>query len=273
MRLIFILIFLLSFSSCRKHEVPKSYIARVGDSYLTNEDVEEYLKHSKDTSDLQFKIFLKKWIDNELLFLEATKKNIDKSAKVTKQLEDVKKQLTISEYLENEIYSKNISIGDEDINNYYFEHKDEFVLREDAVMLNIVSFSDRKAASDFRTYLLKSEDWNNSIDLFLADTVFNKLIVSASFAQLYTQLTLFHVDLWKIANNLQQNEVSFPVKIDNLFYIVQFLEKYPKNSIAPINFVKDEIKNRLTIDKRKRVYDELVNSLLKKHKVEIKINE
>lgn len=273
MKKVFIIILLLYISGCQKHEVPENYVARVGDSYLTTKDIEEYLNQVKDTSDLQYKLFLKKWIENEVLFLEAEGKDVDKSKKITKQLEDIKKQLTISEYLETEIYSKNVNVNDEEIDNYYSAHKDEFVLSEDAVKINIVTFIDRKAANDFRAEILRSDDWNGTLNKFLSDSIENKLIGSVTSNQLYTQLTLYPAGLWKIANNLQNNEVSFPVKIDNLFYIVQLIAKYPKDSIAPINLVKDEIKNRLIIDKRKKIYQELISSLLKKYQVEIKLNE
>lgn len=270
---IYILILILILNGCQKSKEPEKYIARVGDSYLTNEYINEYLKHSEDTSSLQYKLFLKKWIENEVLYLEASRKNIDESDKVQKQLAEVKKQLTVGEFLENEIYSKNIEISDEEINDYYIKNNDEFVLNEDVVKLNIVTFKERKPAIAFRAEILRTDDWSGALKKIVDDSVNSNMIVSITSSQLYTQLTLFPVELWKIAQNLQKNEVSFPVKIGTYFYIVQVLDKFLKNSIAPFDLVSEEIKNRLLIEKRKKKYEVLITSLLNKYKTEIKINE
>lgn len=270
---IYLVTFIFILVGCQKTREPENYIARVGDSYLTDEYINEYLKHSNDTSSLQYKLILKKWIENEVLYLEARRKQFDESELIKKQLEEVKKQLAVSEFLENEIYSKDINITDDEILDYYQTHNSEFALSEDAVKLNVVTFKERKPATEFRADIIKSDDWNSTLNKFVEDPAYSEMIVSTLSSQLFTQMTLYPVELWKIAQNLQKNEVSFPVKIGAFYYIIKLLDRYPKDTIAPVNLVRDEIKNRLMIEKRKKVYEDLVRSLLEKYKKEIKINE
>lgn len=273
MKIIFLLILVFILIGCQKSKEPEQYIARVGDSYLTDEYISEYLKQYNDSSNLQYKLILKKWIENEVLYLEASRKNIKESLKIKKQIEDVKKQLIVNEFLENEIYSKEIIITDEEINEYYRTHNEEFVLSEDAIKLNVITFKDRKPATYFRAEILRSDDWNSTLNKLVDDTSTSSMIVSTGSSQLYTQMTLYPVELWKIAQNLQKNEVSFPVRIGTYFYVIQLLDRFPQNTIAPIDLVREEIKSRLLIEKRKKVYADLVSSLLEKYKTEIEINE
>jgi parvulin-like peptidyl-prolyl isomerase len=89
----------------------------------------------------------------------------------------------------------------------------------------------------------------------------------------YTQLTLYPPELWKVLQSLQKNDVSFPVKSGDLFYVVQLLEKSPKGSVANFETVQDEVRSRLFIEKRREKYSRLLDNLRKEFKVEVNLKD
>jgi len=247
-------------SSCKKHEIPKSYVVRVGNSILTKEEIQKYFNKILDTSDYQFKSFLQNWIETDLFYQEALSKGFDKSESIKKQLLDVEKQLIIQAYLDQVIYGDSIEISEDEIRSYYNIHSNEFVLRDDLIRLNIATFNNRVSANEFRNNLLKGKSWSDSINTDLISIITN---------QLFTKLTLFPSELWKVAFSLSKDLISLPIKIGDSFYVIQLINKYPKGTVPELKIVQDEIKMRVIIEKRREKRKRLVEELNKKYQIEI----
>ncbi len=269
---IVILIFLLIFNSCKKIETEQPFIARVGDSYLTVEEAKKYIEGNLDTTDIRLKSFINIWIESEILYQEAIKKGIPESEEIRQQLNEVKKQLAIQSFIDKNIYDDSTEISNSELLSYYELHLKEFTLREDAVRLNLAVFKDKQSANIFRSYVFKEKSWVNALEkLQTREDDVQNLQMNVS-AHLFTQLTLYPTELWKVVQNLPQDDVSFPVKIGDLFYLVQVLEKFEKGTSADFELVKDEVKTRFTIEKRKMKYSNKINELQKKYLIQINID-
>lgn len=266
---IFSFIILLSIVSCREPEQQKNYIAKVGNSYLTVKDVEEYLGSVFDTTDSKIQLYVNKWIEKELLYQEALKKGYADSNNLEKQITDIRKQLIVENYLENEIYKEKNQFVENDLKTYYNQHSQEFLLREDAVKINLALFNDRQYANDFRSLLLKGKNWPDAVLYFNQNPDKLASIQSNLLSVVYTQITLYPPELWKVIQNLQKNNVSFPVKSGDLFYVIQLLEKTPKHTIANYETVEDEVKSRFLIQKRCEKYGKLLDNLRKGYNVQV----
>ncbi|MFH2003477.1 MAG: peptidylprolyl isomerase [Bacteroidota bacterium] len=264
--------FLIIFNSCKKDETQKPFIARVGDSYLTVEDAEKYVEGNLDTANIRLKSFINKWIESEILYQEAAKKGIPESEEIKQQLNEVKKQLAIQLFIDKEVYADSNEISDSELYLYYELHSEEFTLREDAVKLNLAAFKDRQSANNLRTSVLKGKSWADAMNKLQTNEDERKNLQMYVSAHLFTQLTLYPTELWKVVQNLSKDDVSFPVKIGDVFYIVQVIEKFMKGSVADLDLIKDEVRTRLTIEKRKSKYANLLADLQKKYLIQINID-
>jgi len=270
---IFSVVILLFIISCKKSEQQKSFIAKVGDAYLTTETIEQYIGSSFDTSDARVQVYVNKWIENELLYQQAFKKGYADSDALKKQLADIRKQLVVQGYLDKEIYTDKDSMSEDDLKNYYGQHVKELALREDVVIINLAIFNDRQSANDFRALLLKGKNWLDANAAFSRDETKLSAMQSNVSSTVYTQLTLYPPELWKVLQSLRKNDTSFPVKSGDLFYIVQLLEKSPKGSASNFETVKDEVRSRLFIEKRREKYSKLLDNLRKEFKVEVNLKD
>ena len=270
---IFSVVILLFIISCKKSEQQKPFIAKVGDAYLTTETIEQYVGSSFDTSDTRVQVYVNKWIENELLYQQALKKGYADSDALEKQLADIRKQLVVQGYLDKEIYTDKDPMLEADLKNYYSQHMKELALREDVVIINLAVFNDRQSANDFRVLLLKGKNWLDANAAFSRDETKSSAMQSNLTSTVYTQLTLYPPELWKVLQSLQKNDVSFPVKSGDLFYVVQLLEKSPKGSVANFETVQEEVRSRLFIEKRREKYSRLLDNLRKEFKVEVNLKD
>jgi hypothetical protein len=268
---IFSVVILLFIISCKESEQQKPFIAKVGDVYLTAETIEQYIGSSFDTSDGRVQVYVNKWIENELLYQQALKKGYADSDALEKQLADIRKQLVVQGYLDKEIYTAKDSMSEDGLKNYYNQHTKELALREDIVKINIAVFNDRQPANDFRTLLLKGKNWLDVNAAFSRDETKSSAMQSNLTSMVYTKFTLYPPELWKVLQSLQKNDASFPVKSGDLFYVVQLLEKSPKGSVSNYETVKDEVRSRLFIEKRREKYSKLLDNLRKEFKVEVNL--
>lgn len=264
--------FLIIFNSCKKDETQKPFIARVGDSYLAVEDAEKYVEGNLDTANIRLKSFINKWIESEILYQEAAKKGIPESEEIKQQLNEVKKQLAVQLFIDKEVYADSTEIGNSELYSYYELHLKEFTLREDAVKLNIASFKDRQSANNFRSSVFRQKSWANAMEKLQTNEDEGKNLQMNVSAHLFTQLTLYPTELWKVVQNLPKDDVSFPVKIGDVFYLLQVVEKFIKGSAADFELIKDEVRTRLTIEKRKSKYANLLADLQKKYLIQINID-
>jgi hypothetical protein len=190
-----------------------------------------------------------------------------------KQLADIRKQLVVQGYLDKEIYTDKDSMSEDDLKNYYGQHVKELALREDVVIINLAIFNDRQSANDFRALLLKGKNWFDANAAFSRGETKLSAMQSNLTSTVYTQLTLYPPELWKVLQSLRKNDTSFPVKSGDLFYVVQLLEKSPKGSVANFETVRDEVRSRLFIEKRREKYSKLLDNLRKEFKVEVNLKE
>lgn len=265
--------FLLFMVSCKESEQQKTYLARVGNSYLSVETAEQYIGSSFDTSDVRTRIYVNRWVESELLYQQALTKGFADSHDIEKQLADIRKQLIIQSYLDKEIYSGIEQLSDYDLKNYYDQHTKEFELRETNVRVNRAVFSDRASANDFRSFLVKGKSWSDASSRFSEDEIKVAALQSNLMSITYTQITLYPTELWKVVQNLQKGDVSFPVKSGDKFYVIQLLEKSEKGSTANFETVIDEVKSRLSIEKRREKYDKLLQNLRKEFKVQVNLKD
>ncbi|MGL5227481.1 MAG: hypothetical protein ACRC77_04790 [Bacteroidales bacterium] len=124
---------LLLLASCKKGSIISGdEIVRVGDDFLTRAELESFLPDgipSEDSARLAEE-FIRKWIDNELLYDVATK-NVPDLADIERKAQEYKQDLIIHRYrmlLVNERVADELS--ESDIQNYYNAHQKELILEE-----------------------------------------------------------------------------------------------------------------------------------------------
>jgi len=246
-------------------QVQDEYVAKVGNTILTKEGLENYL--SQDKYGKKFKNeFVRQWIDEELLYQEALGSEIIESKKYLQLIETAQKQIAGALVLEKQL-SENLSEPtDNELGVFYNSIRENFRLTDDAYIINTINFDNETSALEFRNQALQT-NWNQAVKIFEIDSGF----VSKTENVFLHGYQLSPVQLGRIVRELYPNEISLIIqKEPSVFAVVQMVKTIAADTIADFNFVKKEVKEIYYFQKRKELFAKYLDELYSKYKVEIK---
>jgi hypothetical protein len=265
---------LLLFVGCARKDSSQQPLARIDERTLTLEDVRARLDSSRGVTAAQVGEYTRRWINDEILYREAIRRGLDNSENVRSQLEEVHRQLAINALLQEEIYSDKLQQSTtEEVAQYHATHNKEFTLSTDVALVSYVLFRDRDAANAFRTTVLKGTGWKQAISQVLADPQQSPQIVARIDSVYYNQNTLLPAELWRVAAASAKSEPSFPIRTNDGSFVLIVWKFGRQGQVADLAYVENDIRNRLTIERRRRALTSLVETLRSKHTVEYLLSE
>lgn len=264
--IILLCFFVLLFVSCDffKETDNRKAVARVNDTYLYEEDIQEILKEgmSKQDSAVVVGNFINRWATQQLL-LSGAKLNLTeaKQQAFDKFARDYKNDLYSKAYMEA-LVAKNIDtvISQNEIEAYYNENKQVFILNEDLIKLRYVNVDqNRLDIKDLETKFKRFNEADkkelDSISIqfksfSLKDSVWVKV------DQVIDKIPPFTIEN---RNELLKKSNFIQLKDSLGLYLVHISDVLLRNSTAPLEYVKPTI-DKIVINKRKL---ELVRELEK----------
>jgi len=254
-----------------QHRKTGTVIARVGSAELTMEEAQTYIDTSRSSSGAQLRRYVAHWVNEELLSQEAASNGFDKREDIQDQLRVAHRQFLAQSFLQQQLSRDSASLAPQDLAAYYKQHSTEFFVREDMVRLNLLTFSTRERASSFAATVARGTSWTSALDQMLHDSISSKFIITVVSGRVYSQHTLYPSELWKVARSLGTDETSFPISTESGYAVVQALASYQRGTPAPYELVQDEIRERVLLERRQKVYSDLLGTLRSKYNVELLI--
>jgi len=263
----FLLAFILfTLTACNKEERNTKFLAKVDDSYLTEENYIEIKENSSFS--VSKEEFIKNWIERELLYQEALNLNLDKNQDFKKSSDESLKLLLNAFLIKKIIEETEISISSEELESFYNVHKDEFTLTHKNYLVNLIRFNDEDKAIQFRNILIES-DWQKTLNVFSLD----ESILSIETEKLFSLNNLSHWKLQTVVVQLEENEVSIILKVsEGNFIIVQLVKVFNEREIPEFKYIKEIVSDNYIIYKKNEIYRNFINELSKKYEVEIPKN-
>lgn len=264
--LFFFSLILAALLGCTETQPNGTPVAKVNDRVLTVEMIRANAGTSQPLTQNDIQQYAKRWVTNELLYQEAQQRGLDGSDAIQQKLIEAQKQLSIAELLEKEVYSSAANeIGKEDVAAYFQNHSEEFTLHETLIRLSVVIFNEFEPANEFRTAVLSGADWDSAIGQYRNDA--SKGLMSYSDSIFYNKSSLYPQELWKVAGALGMSEISFPIKTSVGQIVLRSLGQFKEGTVAPLQYVEVEIRNRLAMERRQNRYQQFLSELRAKHTV------
>lgn len=261
-------------AGCRKHEPPATPVARVDQETLTLEQVIGEFDTTQGVSQAQVYSYVQQWLTSELLYREAIRRGLDRRADIDEKLKGMRRQLAINALLDQEVYALMAdSLGDDDVRLYYEANRDQFILANDAALLSLVLFSKREAANAFRAIVVRSMPWGEALEQTRQDSAASATLLASLDSAYFTEATLVPGELWRVAAGVSRQEPSFPVRTADGYYVVMVWKLSRKGEPADLDYVADEIENRLLIDRRQARYREFLANLRARHDIQVLISQ
>jgi hypothetical protein len=165
------------------------------------------------------------------------------------------------------------NVSEDEIVALYNGGGNAFRLQEDVVSASYALFDDRDAANAFRGMLVRSIAWGVAVMDVEKDSLLKSHLVRVATHQFFTQSNLYPVELWKLAQNLGKDEVSFVVKTDAGHYVLVAHGVRKRGEFPELDYIRGEVRDRILIERRRNRYERLLADLRAKHSVEVRLTE
>jgi hypothetical protein len=250
--------------SCSRNAQDKTPVARIDNQTLAWEEIRAHIDTTREPSQAQIQQYIQRWLTEESLYREAIDRGMDRTDEMNQKVDDVRRQLAINALLEKEVYSQQTSnFSPEDIRQYYDAHIKEFNVLHEMALLSFALFKNRDAATEFRNVVLKGTPWHIAINQ-QAQSILGHIDSSYQ-----TQASLTPSELWRVASKSINRELSFPISTNDGYYILVVWKFIKQGQTADVPLVEQEIRGRLTVERRRQMYSQLVQTLRAKHSIQV----
>jgi PPIC-type PPIASE domain len=257
---------------CSEPVGKKAVVARVDDNELTEADLNVVRKLGADPL-MPPREYINDWIVTELLYLEASRRGLADTEELKVQLESVRKRLAVAALLEKEIYSgDSAAVTDEAVAERFRSSAEDFALREDIVNASYATFNDRDVANTFRSAVLRGIPWHDAVWRMENDSTGRSHLMRTADHQYFTRSTLYPEELWKLARTLGKEEVSFVIKTAGGYSVLKLHGLKHQGEIPDLEYVRNDIRERLLIEERRSRYEQLIATLRARHAVEVHLD-
>ena len=276
---IFVLAFVLA--GCGPESSEVDYVARLGDRYLTREDLDsalESLTVLQDSAEAAEQI-MEQWITDELLFREAVRRGLRNQEGVQSLLLENERSVLVSALL-TELYKEEDSTpDDQDLLTYYEQNKDQLKLTEPFVKIRYLvteSADSAMSAVELMEGIESSPNpdsaWKAVANRFAEDPD-GTTTLSASFYP-ETRLLSSIPGLNTAVQRLAPGQILSPFELDSRYHIVQLVERIPVGTTPEVALLEDQLRARIAIENRKQLYarqvQRLRNEALAREELDIK---
>jgi hypothetical protein len=251
-----IIVFILFFS-CQffKKEEDKTPVARVNDTYLYQQDIEDIIPENttKEDSALLVTNYINRWATQQLLVNGALVNLSEEKQKFfNKLVKQYKNDLFSKAYLEALVKrSIDTSVTTEEAQIFYEQNLDAFKLNEDLIKFRYININENRQDFDEITSKFKRFNPEDKKELDSISIQFKSYSLNDSIWIKVSQV-IDKIPALTIENENQLLKKSNFIQLkDSLgVYLMQISDVLLRNSVAPLEYVKPTI-NQIVINKRK----------------------
>lgn len=267
-------ILLFSAAGCRDYLMKSDRIV-VAECYgqkLYAEDLEGVVPADANRMDSLSRVnaFIDSWIRTQLLIHQAEINLPPEQLDFSKQLQDYRNSLTIYAY-ESEMIEQYLDtiVSEEEIADYYEEHKENFQLRSTMVKVAYVILDENcKHVKDVQQVLSRRDTLMMSeLDELVEQYAVSSFLDIDEWVRLDDLLSKIPMEIYNAESFLRRNRfVSF--EKDNLVYLVRFEDYLMEKSVSPLEIECDNIKNVILLKRKKELLQQMNAELYDRAKKE-----
>ena len=264
-----LLLYSCSKSSSKKEDTGK-VLAKVNTNNLYLEDLKLLTPKglSKADSIAYIQAIINKWVYNEIFYQQAVNYLTDEELDVTKELEEYKKDLLSYKFQKKLIDEKlDTTITEVQIEDYYNNNSQNFVLKNNIVKVLYVKTPINTPNLEKLKKLCYS---NNPKD---AEQLKSMCIQYANNYFMNDNTWLMFEDLKKEISQLKevpeyniQNGKTFEFTDERSFYFLKIIDVKSKNTLSPLNFERNNIKNMLINQRKEKLISGIKKDFFEKAK-------
>ncbi len=238
-------------SGCKKTPEKVSVLAQVGKSTLTLAELRESFPAELEPliHREQYLDFIKRWIDDEVIYQQALKSNLSQDSSIARKLAKLQRKLLIEEFLSRENSSEVFEPDDMAMSQYYEMHKEDFRRKSSEIKYVHLRVASSKLAADLRNKISRGD--------FLVIAATNSLdpIPESYGSVLFKKQNELPPCLAQEINIVSVGSISQPINCPDGAYLVKVLEKQEVGSLISFTEAKEEINNILVLARKDKILE------------------
>ena len=210
----------------------------------------------------QKKEIVKDWVNNELLYQEALRRDIDKNPYVVRILENTRQNLLRNELLES-VYVTIKSPDDKVLKDFYAERKDYFILVNDEYKIRFAMF---ETEDDVKDFWKKVKDGDPFTRLAQETSKIPDFQIGGETGLISREMVepAIWEEIIKTINELGLVKISEPFAVVDGWMCLIIDEVYKQGSVLPFEAVHDQVLDMYLMEKRQEARDAFLEELQKK---------
>lgn len=256
-----LLLSLATWAGCRAQPpAPEDYVARVGPSVLTEEDLAAALAVVPAGVDslTAREQFVEQWVTAELMARDAEARGLRERPDVQRQLVE-NERAVLSAALLGVLYEEAPDeVGRSEIESYFERNRDRLRLREPYVRVRVIEAATEDEAASARAAIQEAMQgahqdslWEIAARTYAADTA-----ISLGLARSYVPESRLHgssASVWQALGQLGPGQISPVIEADSAYFVVQLLDRAAAGSVPRLAWVEDEVHRQIAIQSRKQL--------------------
>ncbi|MFV1885001.1 MAG: hypothetical protein ACMZ7B_10975 [Balneola sp.] len=251
------------FSCTRKSQYSEPALARVGSAVLTISEARDGIpKHIFLEDSIEaYNRYRDDWIEQQIILQDAYRLRVHRQPEILNRLDKLKDDFlakAAQEYILGELEPE-LQVSDEEARAYYLENKESFVLEERYVRYRHMIASTLSDAQNARQDLLGGIEWeivaydysvNPEVALRESDRFWPESIAAGDVNILNRYLKVIGL-----------SEITVIERVGNQYHFVQLMEERAKGDHPDLDWLIDQIKEWLILEKRRRAFNTYVKNL------------
>jgi parvulin-like peptidyl-prolyl isomerase len=264
---------------CGRGDEAPDYVARIGDQYLSREEVTTALQSmpsGMDTTEARQQI-IEQWVTNTLLYQEAERRGLRSEPEIQQLLEENESSVMVSALVARLYEEVPAEPTPAELLAYYERYREQLRLREPYVRVRYLATANADSARAVQQFMQRlspaSADsvWLTIATRYAADPAASRELAGSYFPE--SQLLALTPEIQEAVTSLQNGQVSPVISSGDLHHVVQLVERAPAGSIPQMDWVLEDLTQRLSISARKQIFarqvERLRNEALAREELEI----
>jgi hypothetical protein len=254
-------VFLLAIG-CESTPAPSgSYVARVGDAVLTEDNLDAALAAAPagvDSMTARQQV-IEQWVTAELMAREAEERGLAERPEVQRQLAENERAVLAAALLST-LYEEDLAaLSRAELEDYFELHEERLRLREPYVRVRFIETASEDSATDAReamqqAMLSTGQDslWEAAARTYAADTT-----ASLSLAREYVPesrlLSSDAASAWQVLPQLSPGQIGAVQEIGDRYFVIQLVDRVPAGEVPELAWIEDEVRRQVEIQSRKQM--------------------
>lgn len=258
---------LFATAACQQLDPPDDFVARVGDAYLLQVDIDARLAGlaiGPDTSNAR-QLIIDQWITDELLYQEALRLRLSTRENIRNRLNESTRAVLIEALISEYQDLDTNEVPQTEMVNYYERNKEYLRLLEPFVHIRYLVNPSLDSLRLARSILLQTQDENaDSVFTVLIDrfdiSPADQLALNQNYfpeAKLFSGQPEVRALLQRTSEGMQPQIID----VDGEYHFLQVVDRVPAGTIPELSWIRDIVEQQLVIHIRKQNYARSVQAL------------